>query len=172
MMTMAKKSDQRFLSFEAFLKAIGQAMEELGERHSTGPKLLRKPLVLKAPTRMPMPAPANTAIAEVGRYENSSDLIETSDRIVNKFKLKHDLHDGSSGNGTNVMINHAVVEKPTIKMRPRSSQTLQVPTEAVKRSGLKSKAFDEEATTSLSIGLVPWVVLVAAVAALVLWFVL
>ena len=172
MMAMAKKSDQRFLSFEAFLKAIGEAMEELGERHSTGPKLLRKPLVLKAPTRMPAPTQSMTSIAETGPHGHSTDLIETSDRIVNKFKLKHDSHENASGNGTNVMINHAMVEKPTVKMQARSSQILGVPTEAVKRSGLKSKAFDEEATTSLGIGLVPWVVLVAAVAALVLWFVL
>jgi serine/threonine protein kinase len=170
MMAMAKKSDQRFLSFEAFLKAIGQAMAELGERNGSGPKLLRKPLVLKGPTRKPAPTQPMTSIAEAGPHDHSNDLIETSDRIVNKFKLKHDSHENALGNGTNVMINHAMVEKPTVKMQARSSQILGVPTEAVKRSGLKSKAFDEEATTSLSIGLVPWVVLVAAVAALVLWF--
>ena len=172
MMAMAKKCEQRFLSFDAFLKAIGRAMEELGEKNSTGPKLLRKPLVLKAPTRMPMPAPASTAIAEIGLHENSSNLSEATDRIVSKFKLKNDSHDGASGNGTNVMIHHAKVEKPTVKMQARSSQTIQVPTEAVKHSGLKSKVFDEDATESLGTGLIPWVVLVAAVAALVLWFVL
>lgn len=172
MMAMAKKSDQRFLSFDAFLKAIGRAMEELGERNSSGPKLLRKPLVLKGPMRKPAPTQPNTPIAETGPHENSSDLIETTDRIVNKFKLKQDSHENAAGNGINAMINHAMVEKPTIKMQARSSQTIKVPTEAVKRSGLKSKAFDEDATESLGTGIIPWVVLVAAVAALVLWFIL
>ena len=172
MMAMAKKSEQRFLSFDAFLKAIGHAMEELGERNSSGPKLLRKPLVLKSPMRKPAPTPSNTPIADIGPHENSSDLIETTDRIVNKFKLKQDSHENAASSGTNAMINHAMVEKPTIKIQARSSQIIKVPTEAVKRSGLKSKAFDEDATESLGTGIIPWVVLVAAVAALILWFVL
>jgi serine/threonine protein kinase len=171
MMAMAKKSDQRFLSFDAFLKAIARAMEELGERSNSGPKLLRKPLVLKGPMRKPAPTQSITAHAEMSPHDGPNDLIETSDRIVNKFKHKHDSHDHAAGNGTNAMINHAMVEKPTIKMQARSSQNIKVPTEAVKRSGLKSKAFDEDATESLGTGIIPWVVLVAAFAALVLWFV-
>jgi hypothetical protein len=159
------------MSFDAFLKAIARAMEELGERSNSGPKLLRKPLVLKGPMRKPAPTQSITAHAEMSPHDGPNDLIETSDRIVNKFKHKHDSHGHAAGNGNNAMINHAMVEKPTIKMQARSSQNIKVPTEAVKRSGLKSKAFDEDATESLGTGLIPWVVLVAAFAALVLWFV-
>jgi serine/threonine protein kinase len=173
MMAMAKKSDQRFLSFDAFLKAIGRAMEELGEQNINGPKLLRKPLVLKGPMRKPAQIQSITALAEVGLNESSDDLVEATDRIVNKFKMKQDSTERVS-NGTNVMINHAIIkaEVPTVRMQARSSQTIKVPTDAVKRSGLKSKAFDEDPTESLGTGIIPWVVLVAAVAALVLWFVL
>ena len=172
MMAMAKRSAQRFLSFEALLKAIGHAMEELGERNGSGPKLLRKPLVLKGPMRKPTPTQSLMSITEVSPRNHVNDLVETTDRIVNKFKLKHDSHDHAAGNGTNVIIKHATVEKTTDKMAVRSSQILGVPTEAVKRSGLKSKVFDEEATESLGTGMIPWVVLAAAVAALVLWFIL
>ncbi len=48
---MAKAAKDRFLTFEAVSQACQEAIDELTRRGHTGPRLLRKPMVLKNPVR-------------------------------------------------------------------------------------------------------------------------
>lgn len=46
---LTKNPDDRYLSYQGFIKACEQAVEDLGEHNRDGLRLLRKPLVLNAP---------------------------------------------------------------------------------------------------------------------------
>ena len=63
-----------------------------------------------------------------------------------------------------------VESKPTPVEIP--TQRLNLPTEPIPRASGRSKVFDEDPTEAVGTGLIPWLVLVAAIAALVLWFLL
>ncbi len=165
MMAMAKHRDQRFLSFEAFIKAVSGVLSEMGERSGTAPKLLRKPLVLKGPLRKAVSGPSPDA-AEPALIGGMTD---TTDRIVSKFKAKHEL----PTDATKAFMSPAMSDKSTtaaVANPARGSQRMNIPTESVPRSGLKSRVFDEDPSESHGTGIIPWLVLVAAIAALVIWF--
>ena len=171
MMAMAKHRDQRFLSFEAFIKAVVAALAELGERSGSAPKLLRKPLVLKGPMRKAAPEPFSEAAEPA---TGGGVLAGTSDRIVSKFKLKQD-GPGDSSKAVIAPVLTATGQASGGKAATtstRSSQRIDVPTDSVPRSGLKSRVFDEDPSESHGTGMIPWLVLVAAIAALVIWFLL
>ena len=172
MMSMAKHRDQRFLTFEAFLKAVNAALSELGERSGTAPKLLRKPLVLKGPTRKPTPKGGIRAVDSAGIV--SEHLADTTDRILNKFRKKNDAADGP-GVGSKAVISPAIsaAPAPPLSTAPTpASPRIELPTESVARSSQRSKVFDEDPNESHGTGMIPWLVLVAALAALVIWFLL
>jgi serine/threonine protein kinase len=172
MMAMAKHKDQRFLNFEAFLKAVAAALGELGERTGTAPKLLRKPLVLKGPVRKPSPAPGTKRFdqAEVaGEF-----LSDTTDRIMNKFRLKNEAGEGP-GDGSMAVMSPAMSAPATAPVKPSpalGTQRVEMPTESMARSSQRSKVFDEDPNESHGTGIIPWLVLAAAIAALVIWFLL
>lgn len=170
MMAMAKHKDQRFLNFEAFLKAMSAALSELGERSGTAPKLLRKPLVLKGPTRKPTPKSGTRAADPAGIV--SEHLADTTDRIVNKFRKKNDVADGP-GVGSKAVMSPAMSvlpEPPKPAVVSPGSQRIELPTESVARSSQRSKVFDEDPNESHGTGMIPWLVLVVAIAALVIWY--
>jgi serine/threonine-protein kinase len=168
MMSMAKLKDQRFLTFEALIKALDGALAELGERVSTAPRLLRKPLVLKAPTRKPTPAQGGAPGSD-GTQVITGDA---SHRIVNKFKKAKG--EDANDDGAQVVMAPALraqaadVPAPPPVVAP--TVRIDVPENKPERTSVRSKVFDEDPNESHGTGLIPWVVLVAALAALALWF--
>jgi serine/threonine protein kinase len=178
MMAMAKHKDQRFLTFEALLKAIDATLAELGERSGTAPKLLRKPLVLKGPVRKPTPTAASATQADAPLVD---PLANATDRIVSKFKQKIDKVEGpgeSSADGTKAIVAPAMMVPTTRKMQHAPVvdtppvANIDVPNSTVAKASQRSKVFDEDPSESVGTGIIPWLVLIAAIAALVIWFVL
>jgi len=168
MMAMAKHRDQRFLTFEAFIKAMTQALTALGERVGTSPKLLRKPMVLKGPTRKPAPIQAGQPLDGTPIAASGAPLADTTDRIVNKFKLRGDGTGQASHDSTRAMLAPALSDH--LKTITSTPQALDLPSEPVPRAGIRSKVFDEDPTDAVGTGMIPWLVLLAAITTLVLWF--
>jgi serine/threonine protein kinase len=169
MMSMAKKREDRFLTFEGFIKAVAAALEDLGERQSSAPRLLRKPLVLK-PIKKPAAAEkmAETSLptAAVGVPATSKQsTIETTQRIAKKFR---DANAEPSEEVGNRPVTTAVLRDPP----PGPAKTAKpavVPAEPAS-APLKSAVFDEDPERQLGTGIVPWIVLGAAIAALIVWY--
>ncbi|MBA3697815.1 MAG: serine/threonine protein kinase [Planctomycetes bacterium] len=177
MMAMAKHQEQRFLTFEAFLKAISAALSELGEQNDASPRLLRKPLVLKPPTAKPPPKPGSQRFDQANTEHGQ--LANTTDRILNKFRKKND----SEGvlDGSKVVMTPAMggvvspatpVQNQSVAPASPATQRMELPAKSVARASQRSKVFDEDPNESHGTGMLPWLVLAAAVAALVIWFLL
>lgn len=169
MMAMAKHKDQRFLTFDALIKAITAALGELGERSGTAPKLLRKPLVLKGPMRKPTPGQTSPTAdpAVVGEQL----LADATDRIVSKFKQKvdGDVH----GDSSKPVMSPVMSDKPKPATTKVQSARIELPKPTpVAQASQRSKVFDEDPNESHGTGIIPWVVLAVAIAALIIWFVL
>ena len=173
MMAMAKHKDQRFLTFEAFIKALSAALSALGASNGTAPKLLRKPLVLKGPMRKPAPG-RDALMNEKDGEPADARITDATDRILNKFRQKNDAAEGRS-DGTKAVLAPAVGGTRSHFKTPvaaPSSQRIELPTEKIGLSSQRSKVFDEDPNESHGTGIIPWLVLVAAIAALVIWFLL
>jgi serine/threonine protein kinase len=169
MMAMAKHKEQRFLTFEAFLKAINAALGALGERSGTTPRLLRKPLVLKGPVAKPPPKPGTHRFGETG--SSRGDLANTTDRIVSKFRKKNDT--GEAPDGSTAMMTPALGSPISPPSPPvmAVSPPIDLPAKPA-RASQRSKVFDEDPNESHGTGIIPWLVLAGAIAALVIWFLL
>jgi eukaryotic-like serine/threonine-protein kinase len=174
MMSMAKHRDQRFLTFEAFIKAVSGALTDLGERSGTAPKLLRKPLVLKGPTRKPTPSQVGLPTDGSTPAGGNTPVSAATERIVNKFKKRNDVPGESSDSSRPVLAPALADQLKSLENKPVENppQGLDLPTDPVPRSSVRSKVFDEDPTDTIGTGLVPWLILVAALAALLLWFLL
>jgi serine/threonine-protein kinase len=174
MMSMAKAKDQRFLNFDALIKALEGALADLGERVGTAPKLLRKPLVLKGPVRKAPQAQAATAGGDAAELVSG----DAGNRIVNKFKLsKGEKTDEVTGDGSKAVISPAIRAQTAPVAPPpppivAPTTRVEVPDKQSERTSVRSKVFDEDPNESHGTGLIPWVVLVAAIAALVAFFLL
>jgi serine/threonine protein kinase len=166
MTAMAKKRDDRFLTFEAFIKALDAALDELGERSGTVPRLLRKPLVLKGPVRKPATLPNSEPTVDGTVPMADQTLAGTTDRILNKFKQKQDQE--APRDGAKAGINPVV----TLQAAPRPvSQRIELPPDPGKpRTAVTSKVFDEDPAEAVGTGIIPWLVLGAAIAAVIIWY--
>jgi serine/threonine protein kinase len=187
MMSMAKKCDDRFLSFAAFIKAIDSVISDFINKSGTSPKLLRKPMVIKGPVRK-MQESVEDGELEDDNEDNKGDtsspstkifgsaVANTTERILNKFKLQKnntgmDVNDGSKAVITKALSTTVRKKK---KSSPETTQTpkkIELPTDTIqKRNTANSAVFDEDSTESAGTGLIPWIVLVLALAALAIWY--
>lgn len=172
MMAMGKHKEQRFLTFEAFIKAITAALSDMGERSDNSPRLLRKPLVLKGPVVKTPAAPGTQRFDQAGAA--NTHLANTTDRILNKFRKKND-GDGFSDGSKAVMTPAMGVPTTSPVQAPPSgpgSQRIDLPVDKIARASQRSKVFDEDPNESHGTGIIPWLVLIGAIAALVIWFLL
>lgn len=86
MMGMSKRAADRFLTFDGFIKALDSTIAVLDEKHSSAPRLLRKPLVLKGPVRKnveKLAVPGDTSQSSTSGEVSNHTL---SSRIARKFK--------------------------------------------------------------------------------------
>ncbi len=170
MMAMAKHKDQRYHTFEALIKALSAALGALGANTSTTPKLLRKPLVLKGQMRKPTPE-RNSPTSELDG--NPADT-RVTDRILSKFRQKNNAAEGRN-DGTKAIVAPAMGGTQSLVKTPvgtPSTPRIDLPTDKISLSNQRSKVFDEDPNESHGTGIIPWLVLVAAVGALVVWFLL
>ena len=114
MMAMAKKASDRFLTFEGFIQALNEAISLLDEKHSSAPRLLRKPLVLKGPVRKNLDRTTTGGETQsVGGGSQAGDVSAKtlSSRIVRKFKDSQ-INLQTSGTPLHPVQNAAVAQAP------------------------------------------------------------
>jgi hypothetical protein len=186
MMSMAKKRDDRFLNFSAFIKALNAALGDFIEKANSSPKLLRKPMVIKGPIRK---APTPTVNIDDNEFEadpnsspsrGSKTVDHATERILNKYKQQKDsVSDSSiSSDGSKAVVTKAISTTTQLKKKPspittQMNRKIDIPTDTMlKRDTAKSAVFDEDPTESAGTGLIPWIALIAALVALGVWFLL
>jgi serine/threonine protein kinase len=182
MMAMAKKRDDRFASFSAFIKSIDEILAEFGQKNTTSPKLLRKPLILKAPVRK-TPLPQNTDDEQ--SFEDTDEVSRTdaTDRILQKFKQGKDgdakNKDGKDGDANsdstkatvNKIISSTFHQRPPTTNKTKKTNTLTIPTDTIKpKDTERSAVYDEDPRESGGTGMIPWIVLGAAILALAIYY--
>ena len=167
MMCMAKKSDERFLSFDGLAKAVTTALEELGEKQTSAPRLLRKPLVLKTTAKKsveaqasgtPPPSGITSAASEPGQFA-------TTNRIIRKFRESQPLPAEKHGTAA---IHHALTSPDAPKPAATSIGAPKMPP----IEPLKSAVFEEDPHRQLGTGKIPWIVLGVALAVLAAWLII
>ncbi|MDA3962233.1 MAG: serine/threonine-protein kinase [Planctomycetota bacterium] len=95
MMCMAKESEQRYLNYLAFTNACKEALAAIGG-HSSGMRLLRKPLVLKKPSAKSRPKDSQRKDAAVKEPPTSATVV--SDTPEDPFAAVG--HDSRNKDGT------------------------------------------------------------------------
>ena len=185
-MSMAKKRDDRFLTFAAFIKAIDAALGNFIEKSNSSPKLLRKPLVIKSPIRKAPSPTVNTEENEIEADPNTSPsrgnktVDHATERILNKFKQQKDSVSESSisNNGSNAVVTKALSPTNHVNKKPspittQMNRKIVIPTDTLrKRDTTKSAVYDEDPTVSAGTGLIPWIALIIALVVLGVWFLL
>jgi serine/threonine protein kinase len=172
MMAMAKKRDDRFATFAAFIKAIDEILAELGQKNNTSPKLLRKPLIIKAPVRK---ASSATGTDDDQRFEDTDEVnvADATDRILRKFKQGKE-GEIPSNEGTKAIISKVVSSQ--FHKRPvttTKTNKVVIPTDSLKpKNSGQSAVFDEDPKESGGTGMIPWIVLGAAVLAFAVYYLL
>jgi eukaryotic-like serine/threonine-protein kinase len=172
MMCMAKKREERFLTFEGLIKALAAALEELGEKQGSAPRLLRKPLVLKTtvkktaenqPQTSSHSANASSALGESGQ-------VAATNRIVRKFQEGQQATADKIGTAA---VHHALGKAQATPGAPAPSLIPKSPLmKPPSSSQLKSAVYAEDPHRQLGTGKIPWIVLGAALAALAAWLVI
>ncbi len=193
---MAKKATDRFLNFDALLKAFDAAVSELSERGGGAIKLLRKPLVIqnKRPPGTTSGSPANVAkkatpvaLPDISSTEPDNAVGE---RIQRKNAERKARESGRLSLGGENGIAHAgahAAHAPS-PSSPVTDALVKVHTDRAKRGKKtlpkapliaepdlsRSAAFAEETATQSGTGALPWIFLSAAVAIavgyLIYWF--
>jgi hypothetical protein len=187
MMSMAKKRDDRFLTFAAFINAIDAARSGYSEKSGNAPRLLRKPMVIKGPVRKaPAPTVEHEDNAEKGANSatnafsssrvGSSSLAFATERILSKFKSHKENGEGHTSNGANAVMTKALSDttgekKESTPPTTKKTRKIDIPTEAIhKKESTRSAAYDEDSTESAGTGMIPWIVLIIALAVLAMYY--
>jgi serine/threonine-protein kinase len=187
---MAKKAKDRFQSHEAFIRVLDEALDEALRRQGSGPRLVRKPLVLDKP---PLKHDTTKQMRSVSPQESRQDI---SARIAISQKASEQAQPGDQP-GTNAAVLPSLREspvgtqsrtpgsRPAIPPPPRDatpasgSPAIRKPT-ATSPAATPARAADpaedeayadaldgailhEDPEQQLSIGLTPWLVLAGAV---------
>lgn len=173
MMCMAKKADERFLTFDGLVKAITAALEELGEKHTSAPRLLRKPLVLKTTAKKTPEPPAQAQAQIPGAPVASGEpgQIATTNRIVRKFRESQQAAPEKLGTAA---IHKSLSESGSPQAAaPATPSTSSFGTSRLPpKEPLKSAVFEEDPHRQLGTGMIPWIVLGVALAVLAAWFII
>jgi serine/threonine protein kinase len=154
MTAMAKEADRRFLTFEAMAASIDQVLAELGGKGGDSPRLLRKPMVLKTPLAVKRIEEGEPRTGEPKHTTSISQRRQDTGRAADPGR-----------------------DSPTASRRS-SEQRLRVGTGPVKVPAAlppspppapdlaRSAAFADDVDRPAGIGLLPWLALGGAVAAL------
>jgi serine/threonine protein kinase len=189
-MCLAKKPGDRFHTFDALIKELDNALSEQGERAATSVRFLRKPLVLKQPTRRPpspptprppdpplppLPLSAPPRPADGSRHDSPprptpavtpeqvlDDSTPISSRIMRKHRRAKGLeqHDDPSQN----RVLRALADPATndAEEEPAAAEGQQPPSS----NHLRSAVYDEDPRQSPGVGLTPWLLAVLALVSL------
>jgi serine/threonine protein kinase len=192
--SMAKDVGARFLNHEALITACNKAMAEIGGQNDGAPKFLRKPMVLKPPERrFQTPRPGELGAGPLGSPSPSggSRVEPVSSRIIAKHREMAAGGDGKESTGVTRSVHRAQSARPaTDTLMPTSAPAAAAsaietqlgerpklgPLPAPPGPTLGSTALDAEAreaaSQSAKVGWLAWVVLAAAVGALVAYLVI
>jgi serine/threonine protein kinase len=152
-MCMAKDAKDRFLTFEALCQAIDQALSTCGGKSGSNLRLLRKPLVLNKPQRKAAEPPKAAEAPPPAEAKPTSDRVNKSGS-----QALERVHTERQGRSTKDEGRRAIAAPLT---KPPTTDTT-----------ARSKVFDEDPHAKMGMGLLPWIVLGAALAGLAAWWLL
>lgn len=192
--SMSKKTDDRFMTFEALIRALDSAMEVAGERAGGAIKLLRKPLVIqqkrpsgRAPSvdkATPPKSGANIQPVALPNLDQAND-IDVSERIQRKnaerkAKSSSDHHHREEVGHASAHRAHRpangeaeahpsgpgteALVKAHTDQLNRKKKSLPKPSPVAEPDLTRSAAFAEDSATQTGTGPLPWIFLSVAVA--------
>ncbi len=181
-MSMAKDMKDRFLTFEAMVQGIDEALVEAGTKGSGTLRLLRKPMVLSKPQTK---KPGSDRLAKGPVIGEGSDSDRPGTARDTRPGTARDTRPGTaretppvpgaapvipvSGSEALARIATERFAHPADKVATGSVGLAKPPTS---NSIERSKIFDEDPQTKLGIGVLPWIVLGFAVVGLILYYLL
>ena len=185
MMAMAKDVEKRFLTFPGMIAAINKALTAIDHKTTDFPKLLRKPMVIKAPVQTttqrrdaqatpprgladhPVAAPALTKkIGTDSVRPPTAGLPRQSMAPVTRPLPPAVVGSDSSGYRPASTQATEQIKKPgSEQIKKPSSETIfkPIPQPATSTDTSRSAAFAEDAHETHGLGLLPWIVLAAAI---------
>ena len=151
-------------------KAIASALEELGEKQTSAPRLLRKPLVLKGTTKRVPEAQSQASAASPNAPSAPSEPghVAATNRIMRKFQENNQASASKQGTAS---VHRALSATSSSSAPPAASPSPAIP-KAAPLAPMKSAVFEEDPHRQLGTGKIPWIVLGAALATLLAWLVI
>ena len=182
MTAMIKDADRRYLTWEAFIKACDEAIEELREKSGSSIRLLRKPLVIAKKSRgrpgtdriegQTTDARIGLPVIESPPPPPPPPSLATSDRIQRKHAERRQGQVDSqrftkpgalpqpSGAATGALIK---VQTDKLLRQRQEAAAAPVITPTMVPSDERSAVYSEDAGASPGTGIIPWLILGSAV---------
>jgi serine/threonine protein kinase len=165
MTAMAKDPDQRFLTFSGFIAALDKALAAVEHKTSEFPKLLRKPMVLKAPT------------ATNRRSDQDSGRI-AKDQAASKPQTTTSISRPTTQTVKRPPSTHFAQPPTTTSMKPATVRLTNTGAGPIVPAPLppaepnkNSAAYADDIHESAGVGLLPWLALAVAVGGFVAYWI-
>jgi hypothetical protein len=178
-MSMAKEPDKRFLNYEALINACSEAITALSGQSTNAPQFLRKPLVLKS--AMKKPATDRVQKPSSGEPLEVEDTEAQREAVSTRIRAKHqDMRSSATAPASADMKPATAAIRAVTKQYDPAQLPVTAPIEQplFTRKHLtplptlppvqtpSSMILDEEARQTVGTGVMPWLLLAFAFAAL------